>query len=173
MLKNFTKLNIPRHHNLEKYIKKIEINQDKNYNKYIEFIDDFEERLFCEENFEADCDKSEIILEVCALLMVKIYEKENEYLNDIKKEYEAEMIKNLVYEDIEHKLNEIYQEFGKMYNTNSKFKLANLIKDNFKLKDTEKIKNILTKLINKDISLDESKNSKMNIISKLFYFQNK
>ena len=120
MLKNFTKLNIPRHHNLEKYIKKIEINQDKNYNKYIEFIDDFEERLFCEENFEADCDKSEIILEVCALLMVKIYEKENEYLNDIKKEYEAEIIKNLVYEDIEHKLNEIYQEFGKMYNTNSK-----------------------------------------------------
>ena len=82
-------------------------------------------------------------------------------------------VHNIVYEDIEYKLNEIYQEFGKMYNTNSKFKLANLIKDNFKIKDTERIKNILTKIINKDISLDESKNSKMNIISKLFYFQNK
>ena len=172
IIQDFIELRIPRHRNLERYIKDIKNNQDTNYNIYIKFIKDFEKKILKEKNFQADCEESEIILEVCALLMVKTYEKEKEYLKDIKKKYETEFIKNLVYEDVEHKLNEIYKEFEKKFNTNTKFKLANLIKEKFELKDTERIKNILKKIINK-VPLNESKNSKLNIKSKLFYCQNK
>ena len=158
---------------MEKYIKNIKNNKDTNYNNYIKFIKDFEKKILKEKNFEADCEENEIILEICALLMVKTYDKEKEYLKDIKKRYEAEIIQNLVYEDVEHKLNEIYQEFGKKFNTYSKFKLANSIKKKFGINDTKGIKNILIKIINKVIPLNESKNSKLNIKSKLFYYQNK
>ena len=60
---------------------------------------------------EIDCEKNEIILEACILLLMKTYEKEIEYLKSIQKKYETDVIKNIVYED--KKLNDIYIIFEK------------------------------------------------------------
>ena len=171
-LGRFIKLNIPRHNNMEEYINNIKEN-DVNYNNYITFITNFENSLFDEKNLNADCDENEIILEACFLLMIKTFEKETKYLKSIKKKYEMEIIENLVYEDIEHKLNDINDIFKDRFNSNASFQLSKLINDKFKINDSEKIKTTLTKLIGEKISFDESKNSKLNLNSKLFYYQNK
>ena len=120
---------------------------------------------------EIDCEKNEIILEACILLLIKTYEKENKYLKSIQKKNEMDIIKNLVLEDIDKKLNEIYLIFEQRYSINTRFKLIEAIISKFKLKDLGDIKTILMKLINKDIALDNLKNSKLNIISKLFSYQ--
>ena len=171
-LKRFITLNIPRHNTMEEYINNIKDN-GINYNDYIKFITDFEYSLFDEKNLNADCDENEIILEACFLLMIKTFEKETKYLKSIKKKYEMEIIENLVYEDIEHKLNDIYEIFNKRFYTNTSFQLTKSINNKFKINDTEKIKTTLTKLIGEKISFDESQNSKLNLNSKLFYYQNK
>ena len=174
-LKRFIKLNIPRHNILEEYINNIKDNDsnDRNYNNYIKFIINFENSLFDEKNLIIDCDENEIILEACFLLMIKTFKKEIKYLESIKKEFEIEIIKNLVYEDIEYKLNDICEIFKERFNSNTSFQLAKSINDKFKINDYEKIKNIFIKLIGKKITFDESKNSKLNLNSKLFYYQNK
>ena len=171
-LRRFIKLNIPRHNNLEEYINNIKEN-DTSYDDYIEYIINFENSIFDENNLNADCDENEIILEVCFLLMIKTFEKEIKYLKSIKKKYEMEIIENLVYEDIEHKLNDIYKIFNERFNANTSFQLAKSIKDKFEINDPEKIKKTLAKLIGEKISFDESENSKLNLNSKLFYYQNK
>ena len=165
-IKDFLKLNIPRHNNLEEYIIN---NNDNNYSKSIR---NFENRLYNEKNLEIDCEKNEIILEACILLLIKTYEKENKYLKSIQKKNEMDIIKNLVLEDIDKKLNEIYLIFEQRYSINTRFKLIEAILSKFKLNDLGDIKTILIKLINKDIALDNLKNSKLNIISKLFSYQN-
>ena len=171
-LRRFIKLNIPRHNNLEEYINNIKEN-DTSYDDYIEYIINFENSIFDENNLNADCDENEIILEACFLLMIKTFEKEIKYLNSIKKKYEMEIIENLVYEDIEHKLNDIYKIFNERFNANTSFQLAKSIKDKFEINDPDKIKKTLAKLIGEKISFDESENSKLNLNSKLFYYQNK
>jgi hypothetical protein len=110
-LRRFIKLNIPRHNNLEEYINNIKEN-DTNYDDYIEYIITFENCIFDENNLNADWDENEIILEACFLLMIKTFEKEIKYLKSIKKKYEMEIIENLVYENIEHKLNDICKIFN-------------------------------------------------------------
>ena len=110
-LRRFIKLNIPRHNNLEEYINNIKEN-DTSYDDYIEYIINFENSIFDENNLNADCDENEIILEACFLLMIKTFEKEIKYLKSIKKKYEMEIIENLVYENIEHKLNDICKIFN-------------------------------------------------------------
>ena len=173
-LRRFIKLNIPRHNNLEEYINNIkENNNNVNYNDYIQFIINFENSIFYENNLNADCEKNEIILEACFLLMIKTIENEIKYLKSIKKKCEMEIIENLVYEDIEHKLNDICKLFNERFNANTSFQLSKSIKDKFKINDSDEIKNILTKLIGEKISFDEDKNSKLNLNSKLFYYQNK
>jgi len=173
-LRRFIKLNIPRHNNLEEYINNIkENNNNVNYNDYIQFIINFENSIFYENNLNADCEKNEIILEACFLLMIKTIENEIKYLKSIKKKCEMEIIENLVYEDIEHKLNDIYKIFNERFNANTSFQLSKSINDKFKINDSDEIKNILTKLIGEKISFDENKNSKLNLNSKLFYYQNK
>ena len=166
ILQDFIKLNIPRHNTLKEYIFD---NNNKNNNKYIK---NFENKLRNENNMEIDCEKNEIILEACILLLMKTYEKEIEYLKSIQKKYETDAIKNIVYEEIDKKLNDIYILFEKRFNANTNFELSKAICDKFKINDTKNIKNILKKIIDKDIALDDSKNSKLNIISKLFYYQN-
>jgi len=152
-LRRFIKLNLPRHNNLEEYINNIK-DSDINYNDYIEFIINFENILFDENILNADCDKNEIILEACFLLMIKTVEKEIKYLKSIKKKYKMETIENLVYEDIEHKLNYICKIFYERFNANTSFQLVKSINEKFKINDSEKIKNILIKIICKKIFFD-------------------
>ena len=166
-LRRFIQLNIPRHNNLEEYINNIKENDNNvNYNNYIRFVIDFENSIFYENNLNADCEKNEIILEACFLLMIKTIENEIKYLKSIKKKCEMEIIENLVYEDIEHKLNDICKLFNERFNANTSFQLSKSINDKFKINDSDEIKNILTKLIGEKISFDENKNSKLNLNSK-------
>ena len=154
-LRSFIKLNITRHNNLEEYVNNIKDNgNDINYNDYIEFIINLENSLFDENNLNVDCDKNEIILEACFLLMIKTFKKEIKYLKSIKKKYEMDILENLAYDDIENKLNDIYKIFNERFNANNSFQLAKSINDKFKINNFEKIKDILTKLIGKKISFD-------------------
>ena len=175
LLKGFIKLNIPKHNNLKEYIKDIINNTKIDYDNYILFIEKLENKFLDEENIEIDCRKNEIIAEACFLLMIKTYENEIQFLKSIKKNYENEIIKNLIYEDIEHKLDEINHIFEENYGKTS-IKLINLIQTKFFPKDNtndltlDHVKYILTKIIN-NINVDESKNTKLNIDSQLYYLQ--
>ena len=86
--------------------------------------------------------------------MIKTFEKEIKYLKSIKKKYEKEIIGNIVYEYIEHKLNDICKIFNERFNANTSFQLAKSIKDKFEINDSEKIKKTLAKLIGEKISFD-------------------
>ena len=114
---------------------------------------------------ELDCENNEIIIEAFFLLMLKTYENEKQLLKEIKKKYETELIKIIIYEEIEQKLNEIQQLFENEFNDNS-YELSKLIKDNyFTEKRTDKIsyervKYIFSKILDDNISLGESKNTK-------------
>ena len=71
--------------------------------------------------------------------MLKTYENEKQLLKEIKKKYETELIKIIIYEEIEQKLNEIQQLFENEFNDNS-YELSKLIKDNYFIeKRTDKI----------------------------------
>ena len=71
--------------------------------------------------------------------MLKTYENEKQLLKEIKKKYETELIKIIIYEEIEQKLNEIQQLFENEFNDNS-YELSKLIKDNYYTeKRTDKI----------------------------------
>ena len=84
-------------------------------------------------------------------------------IKEIKKKYETELIKIIINEEIEQKLNEIIQFFEKEFNDTS-FKLTKLINDNFFTETNankitfERMKHILNKLLDCNISLGESKN---------------
>ena len=177
IFKNFIKLNIPRHSNLEIYINKIIDIAKFDYSSFIDEIMILEENILKEFNMELDCGNNEIIVEAYFLLMIKTYENEKKLLKEIKKKYETELIKNIINEEIEQKLKEILQYFEKEFNDSS-FKLTKLINDNF-FNETngnkityERMKYILNKILDCDISLGESKNSKLNIDSRLFNLQN-
>ena len=66
--------------------------------------------------FDIDCNKSELIVEVCFLLIVKIYKKEIRFIQSIKKKYELEIIKNIIYEEIAYKLEQIEHYFDERFN---------------------------------------------------------
>ena len=167
-------LNIPRHKHLEIYLNNIIDVTKFDYTLFKREINKLQKRILKEydqvinfENnkiqIELDCENNEIIIEAYFLLMLKTYE--NELLKEIKKKYETELIKIIIYEEIEQKLNEIQQLFENEFNDNS-YELSKLIKDNyFTEKRTDKIsyervKYIFSKILDDNISLGESKNTK-------------
>ena len=177
ILKNFFYLNVPIHSNIEIYINNIIENNIYDYSSIDEEIRDLELKIMKELNIELDCDKSEIIAEAYFLLFVKTYENEMKRLNCIKKNLEKGIIKTIIYEEIGEKLKEIHQKLEEKYSTNTEG-LTKLISNKFfsdKNSDKltyERMKYILIKILDENISLDESKDSKLSVDSKLYNIQN-
>ena len=98
-------------------------------------------------------------------------------LNCIKKNLEKGIIKTIIYEEIGEKLKEIHQKLEEKYSTNTEG-LTKLISNKFfsdKNSDKltyERMKYILIKILDENISLDESKDSKLSVDSKLYNIQN-
>ena len=163
IFKHFIQLNIPRHSSLEIYINKIIDKSKFDYSSFIYEIIDLEQEILKEHDMEIDCENNEIIVEAYFLLMIKTYENEKKLIKEIKKKYETELIKIIINEEIEQKLNELIQYFEKEFNDTS-FKLTKLINDNFFTETNankitfERMKHILNKLLDCNISLGESKN---------------
>ena len=176
ILGNLIELNIPRHKHLEIYLNNIIDVTKFDYTLFKREINKLQKRILKEydqiinfENnkiqIELDCENNEIIIEAFFLLMLKTYENEKQLLKEIKKKYETELIKIIIYEEIEQKLNEIQQLFENEFNDNS-YELSKLIKDNYfteKRSDKisyERVKYIFSKILDDNISLGESKNTK-------------
>ena len=198
ILERFIGLNIPRHENLEIYINKILNDSEFDYSLFQIEINNFENKLLKsfdmdlnydndeilikldkendEIKTELDCESNGIIMEIYFLLMIKTYEKEKQLLKEIKKKYEADFIEMLIKEEIEQKLNEIKQMFEKEFVNNSN-ELTQSFNKNFFSENKankiiyERLNNILTKIFDFNISLEEVKNSKMNIDSRLYFLQ--
>ena len=188
ILENFIEFNIPRHKHLEIYINKIIDDTKFDYSLFKREINKLERRILKEYDqvvnygnnkikIDLDCENNEIIIEAYFLLMLKTYENEKQLLKEIKKKYETELIKIIIYEEIEQKLNEVQQLFEKEFNDNS-YDLSKLIKDNYfsdKKADKityERVKYIMCKMLDEKICLGESKDSKLSIDSRLFKLQN-
>ena len=178
ILPNFIELNIPKHNNMKKFINNRIKNNEFDYYSIQMEIQKFEITIL--KGFDTqllDCEKDEIMAEFCFLLMVKTFENEINLLKNIKKNYESELIKSIIYEDIEQKLNEIQGKCEEEFDDNS-FLITKSIKNNFFSDDNannltyERLKYILIKILDNNISLDQSKNSKLKIDPKLFYIQN-
>ena len=173
-LKEFEKLKIIKHKNLDEYINHKITENEENFSKYKLFIEKLEKKKFSLTNI--DSLGNEIIAEVCFLLLDKIFLKEIKNLQSIINSYEREIIKNILYEETLDKLKEIY-ELVKQYFKVTPFNLTQIIKNNLiKMEKNnglklDKIKNILCNLFKDDIALNV--NNKLNQEKKLFYFQNK
>lgn len=169
MLKNFEKLKIIRHTNIDEYInQKIISNKDK-FSKYLLFIENLESKKFS--LFNIDSLGNEIIAEVCFLFLNKIYMREIGKLQSIISDYEKEILKNVLYEEIATKLKELRELFEK-YFKESPFDLTKLIEDNLRKNNNltlNQIKDILLKLFPQNIEL--KKNKKLTLDEKLYYFQ--
>ena len=173
MFEDFFELKIPKHNALKEYIEDVNLNEDFDYSDFIYFINkDLKIKLSNVEEFELDCLKNDIYVEACFLLLIKTYENEIILLKSIIKDYETEIIKNIFYEEIESKLNNIINLFDKVFNKKNSTTLKKSIRDNFNDTNFDNIKNIINKIICEQIPLDKSKNSKLNTTSKLFYYQN-
>ena len=173
MFENFFELKIPKHNALKEYIEDENLNEDFDYSDFIYFINkDLKIKLSNVEEFELDCLKNDIYVEACFLLLIKTYENEIILLKSIIKDYETEIIKNIFYEEIESKLNNIINLFDKRFNKKNSTTLKKSIRDNFNDTNFDNIKNIINKIICEPIPLDKSENSKLNATAKLFYYQN-
>ena len=167
ILEKFIKLNIPRHKHLEIYINNIIDKTKFDYSLFLMEINKLEERILNDNdqviNFgnnkieiKLDCESNDIICEVYFLLILKTYENEKKLLKEIKKKYDIDFIKMIIYEDIEQKLNEIKQLFEKEFEDNS-YELSKLIKDNYLNEKSnnkisyERIKYILSKILDDNI----------------------
>lgn len=150
ILKNFWALKIPKHNNLDEYINIFIESQKVNYSKYISFIENLESFKF--DKNRLDCLRNEIIAEICFLLLNKVFVIEIERLELIIKNYEEEIMKNIIYEEIAEKLKEISKIFENRFSNNS-IELTVLIQkylsDLKKVNnlDLEQIKIILIKII--------------------------
>ena len=160
ILENFIELNIPKHNNLEVYASNIINNTNFDYSLFNYEINKLEKKILKELDMELDCENNEIIVELYFLLMINTYENEKKLLKEIKKKYETELIKIIINEEIEQKLNEIQQKFEKNFSDNP-YILTKAINDNFfSEKDGNKItydrvKYILNKILDDNISLGE------------------
>ena len=173
MFEDFFELKIPKHNALKEYIEDENLNEDFDYSDFIYFINkDLKIKLSNVEEFELDCLKNDIYVEACFLLLIKTYENEIILLKSIIKDYETEIIKNIFYEEIESKLNNIINLFDKRFNKKNSTTLKKSIRDNFNDTNFDNIKNIINKIICEPIPLDKSENSKLNATAKLFYYQN-
>ena len=168
-------LKIIKHKNIEKIIKKkIDENSDK-FSNYISFIT-FLESINISES-DINCTQNDLIAEACINILSNLYNKEIKFYNYVMKTYENFLIKNLVYEEISSKLNEIRILFEKKFsNINEEGKILTgvikqyILKKGYKL-SIDNIKYILDKILKvKEINLN--KNESSNLIGKLFFLQN-
>ena len=169
MLKNFEKLKIIRHTNIDEYINQEIISNKDKFSKYLLFIENLESEKFS--LFNNDSLGNEIIAEVCFLFLNKIYMREIGKLQSIISDYEKEILKNVLYEEIATKLKELRELFEK-YFKESPFDLTKLIEDHLRKNNNltlNQIKDILLKLFPQNIEL--KKNKKLTLDEKLYYFQ--
>ena len=173
MLNDFEKLKILKHNNLDDHINQEILKHDRQYSKYIIFIEKLERKKFS--FFNIDSLGNEIIAEICFLFLSKIFIKEINELESIINDYETEIIKNIIYEELASKLRDICKLFKKNFKT-IPFKLTQLIEKNLSRKENlnnltlEEIKNILVNLLTK---FDEPLNcEKLTLEELLFYHQN-
>lgn len=129
IVNDFQSLKIIKHNNLNEYTDHIIEMKKMDYLSYISFIEKYRQKF---SKVKIDCYGNEIIAEICFLLVKKIYVREIENLKSIKKQFEKEIIKNLIYEEISSKLNEILQQFEERFNNNNTLpKLTKLIENKF------------------------------------------
>jgi len=159
MLKDFIKLKILKHKNLDEHINQEILKHGEQFSKYIIFIEKLERKKFS--FFNIDCLGNEIIVEVCFLILNKIFLREISKLESIINAYETEIIKNIIYEQLDSKLKDIAKLFRNNFNT-IPFDLTQLIEENLSRKENvnkltlEQIKNILANLL---IKVDKDLNN--------------
>ena len=109
LINQYHLLKIPKHSNIEEYIN--DLMNGENYYLDINILNKFEKKLPYKDDIEIGYIKSEIKAEACFIFLVKVYIKETQIFNSIIKDYENAIITNIVYEDIDIKLNEINKIF--------------------------------------------------------------
>ena len=124
-LKEFDKLKIIRHENLDEHINQKILADGDNYSEYISYIDDLESRNFS--LYNNDSLGNEIIAEICFLFLNKIFFREINRLEKVINNYEKEIFKNIIYDEITNKLKEIQKLFEKHFKK-SPFNLTKLLK---------------------------------------------
>ena len=176
-LVDFIEIKIQRHKNLNEFAN-LKINEiaDK-FNEYFPLLYSLKNMRISE--VKIDCNKNELIAEICFLLLVKIYKKEIKFFQSVKKKYEKEIIKNLVYEEIAYKLDEIRQHFEKRFScSNFEHKILTELIEEYLSKQgnknnlsIDKVQYILLKMLDGN-EIDLTKNEKFNFFGNLFYLQN-
>ena len=106
-------LKICKHKNIEKIINQKVIENSDKFSNYISFIT-FLESINISES-DINCAQNDLIAEACILLLSNLYNKEIKFYHYLMKTYENFLIKNLVYEEISSKLNEIRILFEKRF----------------------------------------------------------
>ena len=175
ILVNYINFNIPKHQNLQIYINNIIENTKNDYLMLDIEIRELEQKILNELDIILDCDNTEIVVEAYFLSLIKTYENEVKKLNYIKKNYETRIIKEIIIEEIEQKLKEILKLFEEKMDENSE-ELTKIINDKYFSNPNnltyDRLKYIMLKILDKNISLGESIKTKLNIDSKLFNLQN-
>ena len=169
ILGNYIHFNIPKHQNLQIYINNIIENTKNDYLMLDIEIRELEQKILNELDIILDCKNTEIVDEAYFLSMIKTYENEVKKLNDIKKNYETRIIKEIIIEEIEQKLKEIQKLFEEKMDENSE-ELSKIINDKYFSNPNnityDRLKYIMLKILDKNISLGESIKTKLNIDSK-------
>ena len=169
ILGNYIHFNIPKHQNLQIYINNIIENTKNDYLMLDIEIRELEQKILNELDIILDCDNTEIVVEAYFLSLIKTYENEVKKLNDIKKNYETRIIKEIIIEEIEQKLKEIQKLFEEKMDGGSE-ELSKIINDKYFSNPNnityDRLKYIMLKILDKNISLGESIKTKLNIDSK-------
>ena len=169
ILVNYINFNIPKHQNLQIYINNIIENTKNDYLMLDIEIRELEQKILNELDIILDCNNTEIVDEAYFLSMIKTYENEVKKLNDIKKNYETRIIKEIIIEEIEQKLKEIQKLFEEKMDENSE-ELSKIINDKYFSNPNnityDRLKYIMLKILDKNITLGESKKTKLDIDSK-------
>ena len=169
ILGNYIHFNIPKHQNLQIYINNIIENTKNDYLMLDIEIRELEQKILNELDIILDCNNTEIVDEAYFLSMIKTYENEVKKLNDIKKNYETRIIKEIIIEEIEQKLKEIQKLFEEKMDENSE-ELTKIINDKYFSNPNnityDRLKYIMLKILDKNITLGESKKTKLDIDSK-------
>jgi len=131
----------------------------ENYYLDINILNKFEKKLPYKDDIEIGYIKSEIKAEACFIFLVKVYIKKTQIFNSIIKDYENAIITNIVYEDIDIKLNEINKIFEERIKYDYCKDLMQKIQNNFfqpgynNNLNLERAKYILGKILKGNISL--------------------
>ena len=165
MMKNYLSFQIPKHINYEELINDM-IQANNNNCSDISIIENIQDDLAIKDDIETGCIKEEIIAEICFLLLLKTYIKEVQMIESIIKNFETEIIRNLIYEDMENKLKGTYKKIEERFGNNTSIELVEKIKKQyFEGNDSltlDKVKKILSTILKNGISFSEIKISKLN-----------